>query len=85
MKKLILLTLTALTLIACADNGMSAPSEICYDKKLTYKDVVSTMYSQYADEWKEGACEAKVGDACAQYNSEYTITVRECAENVEFH
>lgn len=85
MKKLILTMISATMLIACAENGVSAPSEICYDKKLTYKDVVSTMYSQYADEWKEGACVAKVGDECAQYNSEYTITVRECAENVEFH
>lgn len=85
MKKIIFAMISATMLIACADNGVSAPSEICYDKKLTYKDVVSQMYSQYADEWKEGACEAKVGDACALYNSEYTITVRECAENVEFH
>lgn len=85
MKKLILLTLTAITLMACADNGVSAPSEICYDKKLTYRDVNSPMYSQYADEWNEGACMEKIGSACALYNSEYTITVRECAENVEFH
>lgn len=77
--------ISATMIIACADNGVSAPSEICYDKKLTYKDVASPMYSQYADEWKEGACVAKFGDECAQYNSEYTITVRECAENVEFH
>ena len=77
--------ISAIMLIACADNGVSAPSEICYDKKLTYKDVVSPMYSQYADEWNEGACMEKIGSACALYNNEYTITVRECAENVEFH
>ncbi len=85
MKKIIFTMISATMFIACADNGVSAPSEICYDKKLTYKDVVSTMYSQYADEWNEGACVAKIGSDCAQYNSEYTITVRECAENVEFH
>lgn len=85
MKKIIFALISATMLVACADNGMSAPSEICYDKKLTYKDVVSPMYSQYADEWKDGACEQKIGPDCALYNSEYTITVRECAENVEFH
>ena len=85
MKKIIFAMISATMLIACADNGMSAPSEICYDKKLTYRDVNSPMYSQYADEWYEGACETKYGDECALYNSEYTITVRECADNVEFH
>lgn len=85
MKKLILTMISATMLIACADNGVSAPSEICYDKKLTYKDVVSPMYSQYADEWHEGACMEKIDSACVLYNNEYTITVRECAENVEFH
>ena len=53
MKKLILLTLTAITLIACADNGVSAPSQICYDKKLTYQDVTSPEYRDYETEWLE--------------------------------
>ena len=54
MKKIIFAMISATMLIACADNGVSAPSEICYDKKLTYRDVNSPMYSQYADEWNEG-------------------------------
>lgn len=36
MKKLILL-LTATIFVACEDNGMSAPTEVCYDKKLDIK------------------------------------------------
>ena len=85
MKKIIFAMISATMLIACADNGVSAPSEICYDKKLTYSDVTSPEYSQYADEWNEGACVAKYGPDCAQWDANYTITIRECAENVEFH
>lgn len=85
MKKLILLTLTAITLIACADNGVSAPSEICFDKKLTYSDVTSPEYRDYEAEWLEKACVAKPGDECLYWDNSYILTVRECAENVEFH
>lgn len=83
MKKLILL-LTATIFVACEDNGMSAPTEVCYDKKIGYKEV-STNYTQYSDEWKEGACSVKYGSDCAMWDVYYTITVRDCAENVEFH
>ena len=85
MKKLILLTLTTITLIACGDNGVSAPSEICYDKKLTYQDVTSPEYRDYESEWLEKACVSKYGSECTYWDPDYVLTVRECAENVEFH
>lgn len=83
MKKLILLTLTALTLIACGDNGVSAPSQICYDKKLSFQDVTTT-YTEYEAEWYEKAC-VSPGPECTYWDVNYILTVRECAENVEFH
>ena len=83
MKKLLLLTLTAITLIACADNGVSAPSQICFDKKLTYQDVTSPEYRDYEAEWLEKAC-VSPGDECTYWDVNYILTVRECAENVEF-
>ena len=83
MKKLILLALTAITLIACADNGVSAPSQICYDKKLTYQDVTTT-YTEYETEWYEKACVSKkYGSECIYWDFDYILTVRECLENVE--
>ena len=86
MKKLILLTLTAITLIACTDNGVSAPSEICYDKKLTYQDVTSPEYRDYETEWLEKACVSKkYGSECIYWDFDYVLTVRECLENVETH
>lgn len=85
MKKLILLTLTALTLIACGDNGVSAPSQICFDKKLTYSDVTSSQYSDYEAEWDEKACVSRRGSECIYWDTDYVLTVRECAENVEFN
>ena len=71
-------------MVACGDNGMSAPSEVCYDKKIGYKEV-SVQYSQYQEEWFAGACLQKVENDCVRYDANYTITIRECAENVEFH
>lgn len=50
MKMIILLIITII-MVACGDNGMSAPSEVCYDKKLGYKEVVTAQYSQYQEEW----------------------------------
>lgn len=90
MKKLILLTLTAITLMACADNGVSAPSDssprqICYDKKLTYQDVTSPEYKDYEAEWLEKACVAKPDTECIYWNPDYVLTVRECLENVDTH
>lgn len=67
-------------LIACGDNGMSAPSKICFDKKIGYSEVKNPYspymneYSQYMDEWEEGACERKLGTECVSYKSDYTIT-----------
>ena len=75
-------------MVACGDNGMSAPSEVCYDKKIGYNEV-AIQYSQYQEEWLEewlaGACLQKIENDCAMYDRSYTITIRECAENVEFH
>ena len=86
MKKLLLLTLTAITLIACADNGVSAPSEICYDKKLTYQDVTSPEYRDYEAEWNEKACVSKHSDnRCRYWDYDYILTIRECLENVDTH
>ena len=87
MKKFILLTLTAITLIACADNGVSAPNQICYDKKLTYQDVSSPEYSDYEAEWYEKACVTKstYSYECIYWDFDYILTVRECLENVDNH
>lgn len=85
MKKLLLLTLTAITLIACADNGVSAPSQICYDKKLTFQDVTSPEYKDYETEWYEKACVSIIDGSCVYWDAAYILTVRECADNVEFH
>lgn len=82
--KMILLLMITIIMVACCDNGMSAPSEVCYDKKIGYKEV-STQYSQYQEEWMTGACLQKIENDCAMYDINYTITIRECAENVEFH
>lgn len=84
MKKLLLLTLTAITLIACADNGASAPSQICYDKKLTYQDVSSPEYKDYEAEWYEKAC-VSPGPECTYWDFNYILTIRECLENVDTH
>ena len=92
MKKLILLTLTAITLIACADNGVSAqsdstPRQICYDKKLTYQDVTSPEYRDYEAEWLEKACvsTSNYSFECIYWDNSYILTVRECLENVDTH
>ena len=84
MKKIIFAMISATMLIACADNGVSAPSEICYDKKLTYQDVTSPEYRDYETEWNEKAC-VSPGPECTDWDFDYVLTVRECAENVEFH
>ena len=82
--KMILLLMITIIMVACGDNGMSAPSEVCYDKKIGYTEV-ATQYSQYQEEWISGACLQKIENDCAMYDRNYTITIRECAENVEFH
>lgn len=88
MKKIILSMISATMLIACADNadnGASAPREICYDKKLTYQDVTSPEYRDYEAEWLEKACVAKPDNECIYWDPDYVLTVRECLENVETH
>ena len=89
MKKLFLI-LSATLLVACADNGTSAPSEICYDKQITYADMKNPMYKQYQDQWFDNACADTImfndgSTQCAKYNQDYMFTVRECMENVEFN
>lgn len=87
MKKIILSMISATMLIACADNadnGVSAPREICYDKKLTYKDVSSPEYKDYAAEWYEKAC-VSLTEECTYWDYDYILIVRECLENVETH
>ena len=87
MKKNILSMISATMLIACADNadnGVSAPREICYDKKLTYQDVTSPEYRDYEAEWLEKAC-VSPGPECTYWDFDYVLTVRECLENVETH
>ena len=84
MKKIIFAMISATMFIACADNGVSAPSEICYDKKLTYQDVTSPEYRDYEAEWLEKACVARPDAECIYWDPDYVLTVRECAENVEF-
>ena len=66
MKKLILLALTALTLMACADNGVSAPGADepsnnnnngnCVDVIIGYSDVIpGGAYTEFSDEWDKKA------------------------------
>ena len=74
MKKLILLTLTALTLMACADNGVSNNNNNgnCYEKELTYYDVHSGKeFNAYFSEWVKPHCtewSETNPDVCVRYN-----------------
>ena len=83
MKKLILLALTALTLMACADNGVSAPGADepsnnnnngnCVDVIIGYSDVIpGGKYTEYLDEW-----EAKAFDG-VNYIRSTKIIVKKC-------
>ena len=88
MKKLILLTLTALTLMACADNGVSAPGADepnngnCYEKELSYYDVqTGKEFNAYYSEWVKPLCykwSDTNPDICVGYNIDGTTIVKIC-------
>jgi hypothetical protein len=87
MKKLFLI-LFATLLVACADNGTSAPSEICYSRTIGYDEVCTREFSQYREEWLEKACLKKfegLDDVCVEYDYNYTMTKLHCVDEVEFH
>ena len=93
MKKLILLTLTALTLMACADNGVSAPGADepsknnngnCYEKELSFYDVYDLKEGKFLDhfnEWVKPHCydwSDTNPDVCVGYNNAGTTIVKIC-------
>ena len=83
MKKLILLTLTALTLMACADNGVSNNNNgNCYEKELSYYDVQSGKeFDAYYSEWVKPLCykwSDTNPDICVGYNIDGTTIVKIC-------
>ena len=91
MKKLILLALTALTLMACADNGVSAPSADepsknnngnCYEKELSFYDVDrGKEFNAYYSEWVKPLCtewSETNPDVCLRYNIDGTTIVKIC-------
>ena len=84
MKKLILLTLTALTLMACADNGVSNNNNNgnCYEKELSFYDVDrGKEFNAYYSEWVKPLCtewSETNPDVCLRYNIEGTTIVKIC-------
>lgn len=89
MKKLILLALTALTLMACADNGVSAPgvdepsnnnnNGNCVDIIVGYDDVIDGgAYTDYAAEWKKAACDTWDNGYCVGVNTAAKVPVKYC-------
>lgn len=86
MKKLILLALTALTLMACADNGVSAPSDDepsnngnCVDIIVSYRDVMNGgAYTDYYNEYLEKACTKWDNGYCVDFNTAAKVPVKYC-------
>ena len=83
MKKLIILALTALTLMACADNGVSNNNNgNCYEKELSYYDVQSGKeFNAYFSEWVKPLCSKwseTNPDICVRYNIDGTTIVKIC-------
>ena len=85
MKKLILLTLTALTLMACADNGVSNNNNgNCYEKELTYYDVYDFQERKaldYFSEWVKPHCSEwseTNPDVCIRFNNAGRTIVTIC-------
>ena len=85
MKKLILLALTALTLMACADNGVSAPGADepnngnCVDVLIGWKDVQEGgAYVDYDMKWQEGACIDWGEAGCRSVDFSKKVIIKEC-------
>lgn len=89
MKKLILLALTALTLMACADNGVSAPgvdepsnnnnNGNCVDIIVGYRDVIDGgAYTDYYNEFKNKACNKWDDGDCVGLNTAAKVPVKYC-------
>ena len=88
MKKLILLTLTALTLMACADNGVSAPgvdepsknnNGNCVDVVVTLEDVKFGDYQEYIKEWEDQACIYRSAEGvCLNADANKKAVIHDC-------
>ena len=83
MKKLILLTLTALTLMACDDNGVSEPSNNnngnCVDIIVGYRDVIDGgAYTDYYNEFRDKACNKWDDGYCVGLNTAAKVPVKYC-------
>lgn len=88
MKKLILLTLTALTLMACADNGVSAPGADepsnnnngnCVDFVVNLDDVQNGSYKEYYKEWENQACvNRNVDGLCLSVDMTKKAVIHDC-------
>lgn len=86
MKKLILLALTALTLMACADNGVSAPGAdepsnngTCVDIIIGYDDINNGgAYTDYYNEFVEKACHKWDNGDCVGVNTAAKVPVKYC-------
>ena len=81
MKKLVLLTLTALTLMACADNGVSNNNNNgnCVDIIIGYRDVIDGgAYTDYEMKWVEEACIDWGEVGCRSYDFSKKAIIKEC-------
>ena len=81
MKKLILLTLTALTLMACDDNGVSNNNNgNCVDIIIGYRDVIDGgAYTDYEMKWAEEACTDWDEEAqCRSLDFSKKAIIKEC-------
>ena len=82
MKKLVLLTLTALTLMACADNGVSNNNNNgnCVDIIIGYRDVIDGgAYTDYEMKWAEEACTDWDEEAqCRSLDFSKKAIIKEC-------
>ena len=80
MKKLILLTLTALTLMACDDNGVSNNNNgNCVDFVVTLDDVQNGSYKEYEKEWENQACVYRAADgACLSVDMDKKAVIHDC-------
>ena len=80
MKKLILLTLTALTLMACDDNDVSNNNNgNCVDFVVTFEDVKYGDYQEYYKEWENQACTNRnAAGTCLNADMDKKAVIHDC-------
>lgn len=87
----VLAVLMSALFIGCGtDDGVSSSgsgSEVyCIETELGYSDVSPTFMNghsknqTYYEQWMKEACLQWVGGECAQWDRDYTLTIRECTE-----